>query len=53
MTCEALADGDDPDACYLIAEHPREHAWDTYDRNAAAELREARRRNPNFARKYT
>jgi len=26
--CEALSGGDDPQACYLIADHPREHSWE-------------------------
>jgi len=28
LACEALSGGDDPQACYLITDHRREHSWE-------------------------
>jgi len=28
LACEAMSGGDDPPACYLIVDHPREHSWE-------------------------
>jgi len=28
LACEALSGGADPQACYLIVDHPREHSWE-------------------------
>ncbi|HEY8986753.1 MAG TPA: hypothetical protein VIU15_45190 [Streptomyces sp.] len=28
LACEALSGGADPQACYLIVDHPSEHSWE-------------------------
>ncbi|MEX3105554.1 MULTISPECIES: hypothetical protein [unclassified Streptomyces] len=39
--CEAVSDDDDPQACYLIENHPREHSWEIFN-----PLREEAARDP-------